>query len=223
MLRVEQMRSAAADLERALREIARFQNSFRVNRPDHDINGVLLETLELSKVGDRNERLIDIERVESLPLRPARDIGMKTLARFHERREHLERTALRRGLDLFHDRRQALLLDRQIAFRTKLRAGFCEQEAQEMINLRHSCDGRFAAAARDALLDGDARRQAFDKIDIGFFELLDKLPRIRRHAVEKTALPFREQDVKRDGRFSRAAQAGHDHHLIARNVEGDVL
>ena len=88
-----------------------------------------------------------------------------------------------------------------------------------MINLRHGRDGRFSAAARDALLDRDARRHAFDQIDIRFFQLLDELPRIGRHAVEKTALPFGEKNIERDRRFPRTAQAGDDHHLVARNLE----
>ena len=204
IFRVEQMCGAAADLERALREIARFQNSFRVDHADDDVDGVFFKAFEFSKVRNRNQRSIDIECVETLPFRPARDIGVKTFARFDKRRENLERTAFRRRLNLFHNRSQALLFDRQIAVRTKLRAGFCEQEPQEMINLRDGRDRRFAAAARDALLDGHARRQTLDKIDIGFFELLDKLPRVGRHAVEKAALAFRKEDVERERRFPRS-------------------
>ena len=92
ILVVEQMRSAAADFERALDEIARFQNSFRVDRADDDIDGVFFEALELcgiarsGSVGHRHKR-----RVETLPLRPARHFGVKTFARLDERREAPER------------------------------------------------------------------------------------------------------------------------------------
>ena len=141
MLRVEQMRRAAADLERALRKIARFQNSFRIDRADDDIDGVLLEALEFAKLRDRNELAIDEERVEALAFGPACDIGMETFSRFHERREHLERSAFCRGLNLFHDRGETLLLHRQIAVRTKLRSGFGEEQTEEMINFRHGGDG----------------------------------------------------------------------------------
>ena len=116
----------------------------------------------------------------------------------------LSGAAFRRGFDLLHDRGEALFLDRQIAIRAKLRARFGEEQTEEMVNLRDRRDGRFAAAARDALLDRHARRHAFDEIDIRFFELLDELPRVGRHAVEETALPFGEQNVERDGRFSRS-------------------
>ncbi len=65
--------------------------------------------------------------------------------------------------------------------------------------------------------------QAFDQIDIRFLELFDELPRIGRHAVEKAALPFGKENIEREGRFPRTAQAGDDDHLIARNFDGDVL
>ena len=65
-----------------------------------------------------------------------------------------------------------------------------------MINFSHGCDRGFAAATRDSLLDRDTWREAFDKIHIGFFELLDKLARIRRHAIEKSPLSFRKENVK---------------------------
>ena len=68
MLRVQQVRSAAPDLEvRALDQIPRFQNSSGVDRSDHDVDGVLLEAFELSELGDRQEFSIDKERVEALP------------------------------------------------------------------------------------------------------------------------------------------------------------
>ena len=129
MLRVEQMRRAAADIERALHQIARFQNAFRIDRADDDIDGVFLEALELAKLRDRHELAIDKERVEALPLGPARDIGVKTFSRFDERREHLERSAFRRGLHLFHDRGEALLFHRQIAVRDKIAFRFWRRAA----------------------------------------------------------------------------------------------
>ena len=87
MLPIKQVRGAASDLERALDQIPRFQNSSRVDRSDHDVDRVFLETLELSKLRDRQEFPIDEERVEALSLRPARDIGVKSLAGLHERRQ----------------------------------------------------------------------------------------------------------------------------------------
>ena len=50
MFGIEQVRRAAPDVERALDEIARFQDPLRVDRADHDIDRVLLEALELSEL-----------------------------------------------------------------------------------------------------------------------------------------------------------------------------
>ena len=74
-----------------------------------------------------------------------------------------------------------------------------------MVNFGHCRNSRFASATRDPLLNRHTRRQSADQIDLGFFELLDKLPGIRRHAVEKAALSFCEQNIKRESRFAGAA------------------
>ena len=83
-----------------------------------------------------------------------------------------------------------------------MRSGFRKQQTKEMINFGHCRDCRFAATARNALLNRHTGRQPADQINIGFFELLNKLPRVGRHAVEKAALSFGEQDVEREGRFA---------------------
>ena len=107
------MGRATPDLERALREIARFQDSFRVDHTNDDVDGVFFKAFEFSEVCDTGTSVpIDIERVEALPFRPARDIGVKTFARFDERRENLERPAFRRRFNLFHDCSDALFFDR---------------------------------------------------------------------------------------------------------------
>ena len=69
VLGVEQMRGAAADLERALDQIPRFQNSLRVDRADHDIDGVFLETFELSELRNRHQ-FSDRRRACRIPAAP---------------------------------------------------------------------------------------------------------------------------------------------------------
>src|SRR5437764_9642886 len=105
----------------------------------------------------------------------------------------------------------------------KLRSSFRKQQPKKMINFGHRCDGRFAAAARHPLFNRHSRRQSADQIDIGLFELLDELPCIRRHAVEKTALSFCEQNIKRERRFAGAAQTGDHYELLARDLDIDVF
>ena len=102
-------------------------------------------------------------------------------------------------------------------------AGFREQQPKKMINFGHRCDGRFAAAARHPLFNRHSRRQSADQIDIGLFELLDELPRIRRHAVEKPALSFGKQDVERERGFAGAAQASDHYELFSRDLDANVF
>ena len=92
-----------------------------------------------------------------------------------------------------------------------------------MVDFSDGGDCGLAAAACDALLDGDARREAFDRVHIGLFELIDELARVGRHAVEEAALAFGEEDVEGQGRFARAAEAGDDDHAVTRDVDVDVL
>src|SRR5262249_26784202 len=100
VLRIDETSGATADIERALGEIARLGDAFLVDYADNDIDAVFLETFKLSELCDRNELPIDKEGVESVTLGPARDVGVKSLARFHQRRQHLERTAARRRFHL---------------------------------------------------------------------------------------------------------------------------
>ncbi len=121
------------------------------------------------------------------------------------------------------DGRKRLAFHRDVAVRAMLCAELGKQQAEKMINLRHRRHGGFAAAAGHPLLDGHAGRQALDRIHIGLLQLLDELPRIRRHAVEKATLPLGKKDVEGEGGFARAAQARHHHHLFPRDLHGDVL
>ena len=88
IFRVEQTRSAATDLQRALRETTRFQNPLGIDHADDDVDRVLFKTLEFSKLRNGNQPSIDIKRIEALALSPVRHIGMKTFARLDEWREH---------------------------------------------------------------------------------------------------------------------------------------
>jgi len=62
------VRGAAPDVERALNEIARFQDTLRVDRPDDNVDGVFLEPLQFSELRNREELAVDEKRVEPLAL-----------------------------------------------------------------------------------------------------------------------------------------------------------
>ena len=62
-----------------------------------------------------------------------------------------------------------------------LHADFGVEEAEEVEDLGDSADGGFAAAAGDALFDGDGGWEPFDEIEVGLFQLARKLAGVRRH------------------------------------------
>src|SRR5437667_732883 len=148
---------------------------------------------------------------------------MKPFACFNQRSEHFQLPAPRSTFQLLYDGCYALLLDGKVAVGAELSPCFRKKEPQKMINFRDGGNGGFSPATRNALFDRHARRQAFDQIHVWFFELFDELPRVRRHAVEKTPLAFGEEEIECDGRLARSAQAGDDDHLIARNLERNVF
>ena len=99
-------------LQSAPGNLAHIRDSLPIDYADDDVDGMLFETLEFPKVSERDKLTVDIERVESLAFCPARHIGMKTFARFHQRRENLDRPVPCRRFDLFDDRGDALFFYR---------------------------------------------------------------------------------------------------------------
>ena len=59
VLCIEQVRRAATDIERALREIPRFRDSFLVDHAHDNRDGVFFETFQSLKLRDRNELAVD--------------------------------------------------------------------------------------------------------------------------------------------------------------------
>ena len=184
---------------------------------------MLLEPFQFFEPIRPDPKPVHQELLESLAHGPLGDVGVEPLAGLDQRREHPHGAFCGQTLHLPDDGRKPLLLHRQIAPGTGLHAEFGKKQPQEVIHLRHGRHGGFAAAPRDALLNGHAGGQPGDEIHLGLFELLNELPRIRRHAVQEPPLAFRKKQVKRERRFPRAAQPGDDHHLVVRNPQVEVL
>ena len=221
LARVEQLGRAFADFQRPQDHLAHFRGRLRFTH--YHVNGMLAEAVELLEALHRHKCAVHEKLAEPLLLRPLRHVGMKTLARLDERRQHSHAALAGQAFGAFGHRRGSLFLHGHVAFWTKLRSQLGEHQPQEMINFRDRRHRRFAAAARDPLFDGHARRQSRDQVHIGLFELLDELPCIRRHRIEKSPLPFRKENVEGERRFARTAQAGDHDHLVPRDLKRDVL
>jgi len=161
-----------------------------------------------------SETAIDEQGLETVPQGPFRDLGVEAFARLDQRSQHGDLTGFGGGSkagDDFRDR----LRDHRFAGRGgMLGPGLGKKEAEEVVDLGDRGHRRFAAAAGDPLLDGDGGRQTGDVIHVRLFHLLDELPGVGGHAVEETALSFREEDVEGQGRLAGTAQAGENHEFV---------
>src|SRR6185437_20816 len=76
---------------------------------------------------------------------------------------------------------------------------------------------------RIGLIDGDGRRDARDRIDLGLVHAIEKLPCVRRERLDVAALSFRIERVEDERGLAGPRDAGHHHELVQRNVEAQVL
>ena len=83
-----------------------------------------------------------------------------------------------------------------------------KQQAQVIVDLRDRADGRTGAARYRLLLDGNRRRKTINRINIGFFQLIEKLTSVRRKRFDIAPLAFGVDGIKREGRLARAREPG---------------
>src|SRR5262249_11046651 len=129
---------------------------------------------------------------------------------------------LRQGEDAADDLLAGLGGDGPAALRTVALADAGVEDAQVVVDLGDGADGRARVAAGRLLLDADGRRQAGEVIDVGLLELAEELPGVAGEGRDVAGLPLRVERVERQGRLARAAHAGEDDELVARQVEVDV-
>ena len=116
-----------------------------------------------------------------------------------------------------------LLADRSAALVTERFAQAGHQQPQVIVNFGDR--GHRAARIRlpGTLIDRYRRLQALDQIDIGPLHLVQKLPRVDRKAFDVLPLPFGENRIEGQRAFARAAGAGNDDQLVARQIDIEIL
>jgi hypothetical protein len=83
----------------------------------------------------------------------------------------------RTGEDLVDDRLRRLAPEFAAGFRVVRLADRGIEQAKVIVDFGRGSDGGAGAATARALLEGDGRREALDEIDVGLFELIEKLAR----------------------------------------------
>ena len=134
---------------------------------------------------------------------------------YHGREQQQIAATLPLGLQTASHFITSLRFDRDLTVRAMLRPESREQQAKEVKYLRDGGDRALAAAATGALLDAHRGRDAGDQIHVGPRQLLDELACIEIHRIEKTALAFGEQKIKRQRALARTAHARNDDKFVA--------
>ena len=98
-----------------------------------------------------------------------------------------------------------------------------EKHAQVIVNFGRGRDCRSWIRTGAALLDRNGRGEAFDKIDVRLFHLIEKLAGISRKAFHVAALSFGIERVEGKRRFPRPAQAAYHDDFLTRNFHVEIL
>jgi hypothetical protein len=154
---------------------------------------------------------------------PGRNLGMKPLPVAHHGCEKAQGAASTGLPDEVADQFVASLrLHGHLTVGAVLRSDLGVEQADEMMHLRYCCHRALAASATRVLLDTHRGRQPGDAIHLGSRHLLHDLPGIGSHGIQEAALPFIEQDIKRERALTRPTDAGDHHKPGSWNIERQV-
>src|SRR5262245_64750722 len=102
-------------------------------------------------------------------------------------------------------------------------ADFGIQEPQIVDRFGCSTDGG-AAGARDITAGyRDRSREAVDAVGLRLVEPFEKLPRVKRKALDVSPLTFGVERIEGETCLAATADTANDHQLVLRNIEVDVL
>ena len=223
--RGQHMHRALADLQRLGKLAAQPGLVGRVDQTvgHGQLDGVFLEAVDTREVAGRQKLAIHAQMRVAARARPVGQFRIDTLAVDDQGRQQADvatAVACENGRD---DAVGALRLHGGTVVHAVLGAELDVEQAQEVPDLRGGADGRFAAAAAQALLDGDGGRDAVHRIDLGPAGGLHDGARVGVEAFEVAALAFVEQNVEGQRGLARTADAGDDVELAARDVDAEVL
>src|SRR5262249_8123390 len=154
---------------------------------------VLAESIEPERFGGRKHFSIGANFLVAVLRRPLGDVTVKTFAVADHRRKQQQIAALLQfTLQPSADFITSLPFGRHLAVGTELRPEPREKQAEEVVNLGDGRHGALAAAAGVALLDAHRGRDAGDEVRVRPRKLLDELPRVNVHRIEKASLAFGE-------------------------------
>ena len=190
---------------------------------DNDLDRVLDLLVEHDLFGELMHLAVDADAGEAFLRKVLEELLVLALAAKDDRREHERTPSLPGCQHLVCDLVRRLALDDTSALGAVRHADAGIEQAQVVIDLRDGADGRARVLRRRLLVDGDSRREAFDRVHIGLVHLAQELPGIAREALDVAPLAFCIDCVEGKRRLAGAREAGDHDKLVAGNRHIDVL
>uniref|UniRef100_A0A0N4Z8C9 LigA n=1 Tax=Parastrongyloides trichosuri TaxID=131310 RepID=A0A0N4Z8C9_PARTI len=203
--------------------VAALKTFFGYNAVHDDIDVVLELLVERGRVLDGIEFAIDLQPLEALTLPLGHFLLVLALAAANDRRQQQDALAVGQGGQLVDHLADGLALDRQAGGGRIGNAYARPEQTHIVVDFGDGADGRARVLRRRLLFDRDGRGQALDQVHVRLAHQLQELARIGRQALDIATLALGIDGVERQRGFARPRQAGHDHQLLARNVEIDAL
>ena len=219
------------DDQRAFAEGQRLFDGLRQARPhfrlqlqpvDDHLDVVLDAAVELEVVGQAHDLAVHAGAEEAALEHVLEQVLVLALLAAHHRGEDEEARPLRQGEDAGEDLLARLGGDGPAAVGAVALADAGVEDAEIVVDLGDGADGGARVAAGRLLLDADGRRQAAEVIDVRLLELAEELAGVGRQRLDVAPLSLGVERVEGQRAFARAADAGEDDELVARQVEVDV-
>ena len=194
------------------------------HQPVHyQLDGVFLVLFQVRQIVQGVKLAADAHAHEPLLAQLGKEVLVRALLVLHQGGEEHELGARLHGQDGVHDGVRGLGLDGAAALGTVEPAQPGEEHAQEVVDLGDRAHGGARVAGGGLLLQRDGRGEPLDLVYVRLVHLGQELPGIGGQRLHVAALPLGVDDVKGQGGLARPGRPAHDHELVARNIQGQVL
>ena len=219
------MHHAFAVLQRGQKGLAQqgFVGRIHFQTRHRQFNRVFFETVQAWKAQGGQELTIDTQMREAAWTRPIGQLGVNAFAVHHQRTEQANVLAAVLAQQQGRQAFWRLGLDSSAIFGAMLCAQLHIQQAQKMPDLGGGAHRGFATTTAESLFDGDGGRNAIHRIHLGPPGRLHDAAGIGIEAFQITPLALIEQNIKSQGRFTRAADTRHHIELATRNVHAQAF
>ena len=191
-----------------------------------DVDVVLVEAAEAlleERCAEGGHGPVDTRAAVAKTPRRHHHVLVVALAPAHHRAQHGDVLAAIPAPHPIEDAAAGERRDGAATLRAMLLAHLGVEQAQVVVELRDRGYGGVAPALAQALLDGHGGRDARQHVDVGPRHDLHELARVGGEAVDVAALAVGVDDVEGKRRLARAAEPGHHHQPVPRDIHVDAL